>query len=49
MKAILLTMVSLSVLFLSGCQLGVESKVTKPESHPFYEWRYDPYTGQPIR
>ncbi len=48
MRAILLLCaMCLSVLFLSGCQ--VESKVTKPESHPFYEWRYDPYTGQPIR
>ena len=44
---ILLSLLCLSALFFSGCQ--VESKVTKPESHAFYEWRYDPYTGHPIR
>ncbi len=37
----------LLIVLLSGCQL--ESKVSKPESQHFYEWRYDPYTGQRIR
>ena len=40
----------LALVLLAGCQAGFESKVSKPpESHHFYEWRYDPYTGQPIR
>jgi len=37
------------ILLLSGCQLGVESKVSKPDTHQVYEWRYNPYTGQPLR
>ena len=37
------------ILLLSGCRLGVESKVSKPDTYQSYEWRYDPYTGQPVR
>jgi hypothetical protein len=40
----------LALVLLAGCQAGFESKVVKPaEPDHFYEWRYNPYTGQPIR
>lgn len=39
-----------ALLLLAGCQAGFETKVAKPpEPQHFYEWRYNPYTGQPLR
>ena len=33
-----------------AAKLGVESKVSKPpDTQHLYEWRYNPYTGQPLR
>ena len=39
-----------ALLLLAGCQAGFKTKVAKPpEPQHFYEWRYNPYTGQPLR